>query len=205
MKKIFIRYWFLTLAMALFLFSCNSKSFDTKQELLDYLKDEENGYLQKKNVNGVDFSLMYRPTDLLVEQELTGNISKELVDSLRKKYEKYIYFNLSISKNNKALLSTIPDNRDDFAVLVNQLSFRMRDKVFLVTNSKDTIELVDYVYPRMFGLSKTTSLMFVYKRDELKVKNGYLNFIVKDLNLFTGDIKFKVPAKKINKKLTLSF
>ena len=52
------------------IFSCSSKTFDTKQELWTYLKEESNGYLQSKNINGYDFSLLYKPTDLLVEQEL---------------------------------------------------------------------------------------------------------------------------------------
>ena len=65
----------------------------------EYINKEENDYIYKKSVNGVDYSLLYRPTDLLVKQELPENYVTKDVDSLRAKYSKYLYFNLSMSKN----------------------------------------------------------------------------------------------------------
>src|SRR5690606_17306205 len=111
------------LLMCLVLIGCGNRVFDTEVEMLSYLKDEKNGYIQHKKVNGVDFTLMYRPTDLLVKQELGDSISSDRVKALRNKYSKYLYFNLSMSKNNKELLSAAPKNRAEFGQMVNQLVF----------------------------------------------------------------------------------
>lgn len=194
-----------SLVLMLFI-SCGQKSFDSEQQLLEFLKDEANGYKQKKTVNGVDFSLMYRPTDLLVKQEI-GNSSMPLdsVNMLRDKYKHYIYFNLSMSKNGQELLSTVTRDRNELGVMVNQLAFGMGEKVHCYTKVKDTLELLDFVYPRMYGVSRKTSIMFVYPRDKKTLNEEYINFTIEDLGLYTGEVKFKLPTDNINNEPQLNF
>jgi hypothetical protein len=91
----------LLLFFFLLLTSCANKTFNNEQELWTYLKNPDNGYLQQKNINGYDFSLLYKPTDLLVAQELGENTSKERITALREKYQKQLYFTLSMSRNGK--------------------------------------------------------------------------------------------------------
>ncbi len=186
--------------------SCNANSFDNETQMFAYLRNESNGYTQHKTINGVDFTLMYRPTDVLVKQEL-GNIvadAKE-INELRSKYGKYMYFNISMSKNSQELLSVAPKNRNEFGAMVNQLAFGMQDKVHLFTETKDTLEMADFIYPRMYGMSKATTIMFVYPRDEKKLTEGYLNVTIEDLGLFTGEVKFKIPIDKLIKEPQLIF
>lgn len=187
------------------LLSCNQNTFNDEAELLDYLKDEANGYVQHKNVNGVNFTLMYRPTDLLVKQELGDSISKSKVEALRNRYSKYMYFNLSMSQNNQELLSIVPKNRNEFGTMVNQLAFGMREKVHVFTQSKDTLEMTDFIYPRMYGMSRSTTIMFVYLMEEDKLQEGYLNITVEDLGLYTGEVKFKIETEKIKNEPSISF
>lgn len=199
---------FFLIVSAFFLLSgCSNKTFDNEEELFEFIKEESNGFIQHKNVNGIDFTLLYKPTDLLVKQELG---SAEIADSkrieeLRSKYNKYMYFNLSMSMNNKELLSVAPNNRNEFGAMVNQLAFGMREKVFVYTQKKDTLEMADYIYPRMYGMSKSTSMLFVYPRKEKHLKETYLNFTIDDLGTYTGEVKFKIPTNKINKEPSLSF
>ena len=87
---------------------------------------------------------------MLVKQELGDNLSQSEVEvsrikELRNNYNKYLYFNLSMSQNNQELLSTAPKNRNEFGAMVNQLAFGMGDKVHLFTQSKDTLELADFI------------------------------------------------------------
>ena len=193
------------------LVSCTQKSFETKEALWTYLKEANNGYLQQKNINGYQFSLLYKPTDLLVVQELGANTSKESVTALRKKYQQYMYFTLSMSRNGKELLSTTPKNRQEFGAMVNQLAFGMRDKVHLFTQQKDTLEMLDYNYPRMYGMSQATTILFVFPRDEKYLKactepcrsDAFLNFTIEDLGTYSGEVKFKIAIEKINKEPTL--
>lgn len=189
----------------LILFSCNHKTFGNETALLEYIKDESNGYTQHKTINDVDYTLMYRPTDMLVNQEMGDSINTEKIKALRAKYNKFMYFNLSMSQNNKELLSTVPKNRNEFGAMVNQLVFVMNEKVHVYTPSKDTLEMADFIYPRMYGMSRATTIMFVYPRDEKYLMEEYLNFTIQDLGLYTGEVKFKIPTDKLNNEPTISF
>ena len=192
---------FLILILGVYLLvSCAQKSFETQEALWTYLKDEDNGYLQQKNINGYDFSLLYKPTDLLVAQELGANRSQEKIAALREKYKKQLYFTLSMSRNGKELLSTTPKNRQEFGAMVNQLAFGMRDKVHLFTQKKDTIEMLDYNYPRMYGMSQATTILFVFPRMDKYLREEALNFTIQDLGNYTGEVKFKIQIDKIKKE-----
>ncbi|CAM1365457.1 conserved exported hypothetical protein [Tenacibaculum sediminilitoris] len=185
--------------------SCTSKTFETKEEMWKYLQDKDHNYLQEKNVNGYDFSLLYKPTDLLVDQELGDEITSEKVVKLREKYSRYIYFTLSMSRDNKELLSTTPRNRQEFGAMVNELAFGMDKKVHVFTPKKDTLDLLDYVYPRMYGMSRATTMLFVYPREEKYLQEEYLNLTIGDLGTYTGEVKFKVPTKIIKNEPTIEF
>lgn len=142
----------------------------------------------------------------MVDQEIGGEkVSKTEIDSLRKKYNKYLYFNLSMSRNIKELLSTTPQNRNEFGAMVSQLAFEMGNKVHLFTENRDTIEIADFVYPRMYGMSKATTIMFVYPREEEKLKEEYLNFTVEDIGLYAGEVRFKIDIEKIKNEPILNF
>jgi hypothetical protein len=183
---------------------CHRQRFSSEEELWDYLRDEKNGYIQSKKINGVDFTLLYKPTDVLVKQEIADKASKEEIEKLREKYSNYLYFNLSMSVNQKELLSAVPANRNEFGAMVNQLAFGMNEKVHLYTQSKDTIELTDYIYPRMYGMSRATTIMFVYPREEA-LQEKTLNFTIEDLGMYTGEVKFKLDTEKLQQEPKLKF
>ena len=196
---------FLLFGMVVLMVSCSSKTFDSREELMAYVTDSDNGYVQHKNINGVDFSITYRPTDVLVHQELMDTTSKEELDSLRNKYGKYMYFNLSISKNNKEVLNSINSSRADFGAMVNQLAFGMGDKVHLIGKHRDTVELLDYIYPREYGMGGATTMMFVYPREEKVLNDDFFQFTIEDIGLKTGEVGFKIPSKPINNEPKLNF
>lgn len=184
--------------------ACNQKTFDSKEALLKYLQDEENDYVQKKTVNGVDFSLMFKPTDLIVSQVLQSK-SINNVDSLRSVYNKYIYFNLSMSINNQEILNVAPENRNEYGLMVTQFAFEMEKKIHLYTSNNDTIQLADYIYPRAYGISGRTSMMFVFLKNRALKEVDYLNFTVEDFGIQTGEVKFKIPYKTIEANLQIKF
>jgi hypothetical protein len=190
--------------LLLFISSC-TKTFDTQEEMNDYIQDEDNGYNYKKTVADVDYVLQYRPTDLLVKQELGEDTNPAQIEKLRKQYNKYIYFNLSMSKNNQELLNGVARDKVKFGQMVNDLAFGMEDKLHVYTPTKDTLALADFIYPRMYGMSNSTSIMIVYPRDTKYLKEDYLNFVIEDLGLDTGDIKFKLKTKALINEPQLVF
>lgn len=177
--------------------SCGSKTFDSTNELIEYISDGDNEYKYSKSVNGVDYVLQYRPTDLLVNQELGDEKDKNKIKELRGKYSKFLYFNLSMSMNNKELLSNVVRDKEQFGQMVDDLAFNMDEKVHFFTPQKDTLSMTDFVYPRMYGMTNSTTIMLVYPRDENFLKEEYLNFTVEDLGLYTGEVKFKIQTKPL--------
>jgi hypothetical protein len=194
----------LLLLFFIVLSSC-AKSFDTAEELTAYIADEDHGYQYKKTVNDVDYILQYRPTDLLVKQELPEKYTSKQVEALRARYSKYLYFNLSMSKNNQELLNGMARDKQKFGQMVNQLAFGMDEKVHLYTPEKDTLEMADFIYPRMYGMTNATVIMLVYPRDEKFMKKDYLNFTIEDLGLDTGELRFKIKPQALQDEPQLQF
>ncbi|WP_340076404.1 hypothetical protein [Leptobacterium sp. I13] len=191
--------------IVLALSGCTSKTFDTEEALWVHLKEEKNGYIHQKLVNGITYNIIYRPTDLLVKQELPKNATQHTIDSLRNKYGQYLYFNLSMAANNRELLSNVAGNKNQFGAMVNQLAFGMGDKVHLYTSKKDTIPLLDYIYPRMYGMSNSTTMMLVYPRDEKITNEKYINISIEDIGLFTGEVTFKILVAPLKNEPKLKF
>jgi hypothetical protein len=65
--------------------------------------------------------------------------------------------------------------------------------------------MADYIYPRMYGVSNETTLMFVFPRDKISTKNSHLNFTVNEFGLNTGEIRFKMETSKIINEPKLEF
>lgn len=195
----------LLLFVVIGVFSCRSKTFDSADEMNKFVSEENNGYCYKKEVKGVIYTLQYRPTDLLVLQELGADALPVKVEQLRKKYENYLYFNLSMSLNNRELLSDLSQDRGQFGQMVSDLAFNMDQKIHLYTVEKDTIPIADFVYPRMYGISQATTIMVVYPRKKQYLNQKYLNFAVEDLGLDTGEVRFKVLTQPLTNEPLLNF
>lgn len=191
--------------LSLLFISCGDKTFDTTEEIATFLIDEDNEYKYSKAVNGVEYELTYRPTDLLVKQELGESIDQNRIDELRLKYNRYMYFNLSMKMNNQELLSNVVKDKDKFGQMVNDLAFGMEEKINLYTPEKDTLTMTDFIYPRMYGMSNSTSIMIVYPRDKKYLNKGYLNFTIEDLGFYTGEVKFKIKTNAIQNEPQLRF
>lgn len=184
---------------------CGQNTFETESELWSYIKDVNNGYSFEKQVGNVSYRLTYRPTDILVKQELGNDDRAKSVDSLRNKYGNYLYFNLSMSVNGKELLSSRVGDRNDFGSMVNLMAFGMTDKVHLVSGRRDTIAMIDYVFPRMYGISNSADILLVYPRDERLFESDHLQFTVEDLGFNTGEVGFKIPTKNLKEEPKLNY
>lgn len=116
-----------------------------------------------------------------------------------------MYFNISLAKNSKEVLNSVSNSRADFGAMVNQLAFGMGEKVHLFSQAKDTVELLDYIYPREYGMGGATNMMFVYPRDEKLIENEFIHLTIEDIGLKTGEVGFKVPTAAIKNEPKLKF
>lgn len=152
--------------------------------------------MQEKDVNGIHIKLTYRPTEMLVYQELNGrdSVSKQDIKEARERYGKQHYFVLSISQGGKEILSNAAD-RQRFSMLVNQFAFGMGQCVTLTTAERDTLPLLDFNYPRYFGMAPSTDILFAFEKE--KKGTEYLDFSLNEFGLKTGNTRFRILIKKI--------
>ncbi|HEX2395377.1 MAG TPA: hypothetical protein VHI78_08525 [Bacteroidales bacterium] len=155
--------------------------------------------IQEKVINGTYIKLTYKPSDLIAVQELKviDTLSKEKIQEIQKRYKQQYYFLLSISLQGKEILHSAAD-REWFSSMVNTLSFGMNEYVSLVNEQQDTLKLLTYNYPRMYGMSASTDILFVFERRNLN-SNDILTFKIEDFGLYTGDLKFRIRVKDVNK------
>lgn len=192
----------LTLLTAI-IWSCGRKL--DKEAYTAFIQEPKNGLIKEKTINGIDMKVWYKPTDLLVQQHIgseRGN--NNLIDSLREHYGQYLYFVLSMSKSNQEVLNHLAGNKSNFGAMVNQLAFGMGEKVTLIQNQEDTLQLADFHYARMYGVSSSTDILFAFKNKGMKSK-GELVFHLRDFGLLTGNTKYRFHIKDINNIPELRF
>jgi hypothetical protein len=184
------------LFFTLVLVACSRKL--NYEELTDYIKDPEHGLLQEKVVNGVRMKVIYRPSDMFVYQELHGrdNISKADIKEARGRYSQQHYFVLSLSYGEREILSDASD-RNQFSMLVNQFAFGMDRNVLLTTADKDTLQLLDFHFPRMYAVTPSTDILFAFEKNGSGTK--YIELKVSEFGLNTGDSRYRFYIKNINK------
>jgi hypothetical protein len=177
----------------------------SKDELVEYIRDEENGVKHSATLGKTVVDVQYRPTDLWVAQELNGETPRpSQVDSLRKKYDHYYYFILSLSRNNKEALHQVDEGFGQYSELVQTLSFRMPEYVTLTTAAQDTIPVGDFMLNRTYGMSSATEVLFVFSREKV-TDQEWVQFNLNEFGLGIGNQRFRFKRSDLEAVPALAF
>jgi hypothetical protein len=177
----------------------------SKEELTEFIRDEENGVKQSATIGQTVVDVQYRPTDLWVAQELGDETPQPAqVDSLRKKYDRYYYFILSLSRNNKEALHQVEEGFGQYSELVQTLSFRMPEYVTLTTAAQDTIPVGDFMLNRTYGMSSATEVLFVFSREKAAGQD-WVQFNLNEFGLGVGNQRFRFKRGDLEAVPTLAF
>ena len=192
------------IASFLFFLSCSAPDYLTSEELNKFILDTNNGLVQKAEVNGYAIEVMYKPTDLWVQQEVDGQpIDETKLKVIREKYDPYYYFILNLSKNNKEALQ-VDGAFGQYSALVQTLSFRMNNYVNMTTSAQDTIPTADFILNRTYGLSNATSLLFVFNKEKGKDKD-WVQFNLNEFGLGVGNQRFRFKTKDLEEVPHIKF
>ena len=191
------------LFVSIYLMACRN-DVATYSDLQGYIADEENGLQKSVSIGEVKAEVRYRPTDLLVYQAIEGEeqLNSSAVDSVRQHYDKYVYFILNLSANDKEALHIYAGPQ--YSELLQTLSFRMHDYVTLTTSANDTIPVGDFMLNRTFGMASGTELLFVFSREKISNKD-WMQFNLKEIGLGLGYQRFRFDLKDIENIPTLAF
>jgi len=146
-----------------FLLCACSKTL-SHEELLRYIQEPSHGLTRKEEQGVLSACLTYRPSDLLVWQELgtMPEISDSLLRNASDRYGAYWYFILSLSQNGRDPLGGGPALADN----LQKLSFELDRYVYAVIDQADTIALSDYYAPRLFGISGAAPVLLAFRKKE---------------------------------------
>lgn len=192
----------LTVSCIMVLWGCQSLP-QTPEELAAYVQDPQHGLIQEKQVGPVRMQVQYRPTDLLVAQELPGSRDAEQIKALREKYRQYAYFILSYSQDNKEALYQRADY-GQFSETLQNLAFRMNRFTQFTTSHQDTISPVDFAYPRLYGHGNSTQVMLVFDREKIP-DDDWIQLTVEDVGLGTGRQHFRFDNKQLHNAPSINF
>jgi len=176
-----------------------------KEELLNYVLDENNGLSKTREYKDYKIQVYYKPTDLLILQENGDNtqIAQKEYTRLQEKYSPYDYFILSLSKEKEEALYK-SEGFGQFSELVQVLSFRMGQYTNLTTTSQDTIPVADYVFPRTYGMGGATNLMFVFSKEKSQ-DDDWVQFNLQEFGMGLGRQVFRFDRKGLDKAPKIKF
>ncbi len=191
--------------LAICVLSACTPEYLTEKELQEYVIESET-LNKSREFKDYKIQMTYRPNDLLVAQELGGEIapSKTELDRLTTKYKNYDYFIFSLSKDDKEALYAGSNGFDQFSELVQTLSFRMTNYVNATTSGADTLEVADYVFPRTYGMGMSTNLMFVFNKEK-SLDDEWVQVNVKEFGMGLGNQVFRFNRKELDNHPHINF
>jgi hypothetical protein len=179
------------------LFQGCSKSIN-HAKYMEYIYEPKNGLLLEKKINNVSYRVSYRPSALMIYQHKVAksNISKEEIKEIENNYNQYHHFLLSISANNREPLSLLPSFQD-YSTTMQAMAFSINEHIYLVTEERDTLNMVDHHFARYFGHGSSNDILLKFEKEKKNTKN--LIFYINELGFDTGNTRLYFDARKINK------
>ncbi len=172
----------------------------SKKELQEFVLNPENGLIKTIDSGGIQMTVTYRPNDLFVWQELGGNRDPRIIDSLRGKYERNLYFVLSFSSGRREVLGNSGNSLEAFSGALQTMAFRMTEYVFLSDSKRNTIELADFALDRTFGYASSTNILLVFNLPKnLLGVTPTVEVHVDEFGLGLGNQRFEFMSKDITR------
>jgi hypothetical protein len=122
----------------------------TKEALLSYIRDPENGLFKSDSIGNVKYAIYYKPSQLAIRN-----------DSLLNRF----YFILKCSYFNQDMLGDMRVPYD-YSKVIKNLSFNLKSYLYGVYDKTDTVNLRDFVYARTYGSSNSSDVSLVFDRKQ---------------------------------------
>ncbi|MBO2009605.1 hypothetical protein [Hymenobacter negativus] len=172
-----------------------------------YLANPAHGFTQTQEANGISVTCTYRPTDLLVSQELAQNANSTTsaqLDSVRRSYAGKTCFALALAKDSTAIENQFATNPTAFTQTLTYLSNGIAADVFLVTSPRDSVPALVSMYPRQYGNTPRSTVLLIFDTHQLNLEQGFhLTFRSTAFNL--GTLRFPFPAATLADLPALKF
>lgn len=202
----------------------DSRSFETKEELQKYIYGSNNGFNSEIEQGDFKISATYLPLEFmlanemeylneLLERKAPGNQiekQKEFIDKYKEGYEQNLYFKMVITPtaDKDLIYSKLGSGFDSYSQWLQKLLFGIKDKITLVTSTKEEVPLLSYQMDRNFGTTTSRSFLLTFSRkwNEKEVLSGkQLTLRVDEFGLGIGRVQLPVslpfPEVKLSKNI----
>jgi hypothetical protein len=191
------------LALALFglgLASCTGSL--TQPQYLAYLADPAHGLVQTQQVNGITVTCGYRPTDLLVRQDLAADATSApptLVDSLRRTYTGKVYCTLALARDSTELEAAVSRDENALTQTLSYLSNGIaRDVYVRGIGQPDSTAALAAAYTRQYGNTGRSTVLLVFATPQLDVSRGF-TLTYHDTQFGLGPVHFVFTAQALGR------
>ena len=199
----------LLLILAVITFSSCKKSV-TPTGFIQWVDNEENGFTQKQQKNGIEVSIQYRPAAYMALVENGVNMTKGQFDETEKKYSTSRYYAMRIKKikGEGDILQSPTEGNPDYYSKLKYFSEDIRYDIYLVKGT-DTIPCALNHLERTYKLSPYTNILFAFDTKEgadkkTEASEGVV-FVYDDHALGLGKMTFELSTATLKKQPIIKF
>lgn len=173
-----------------------------------YLADPAHGLTQTQEVGGITVTGAYRPTDLLVSQELTAEATAPtpaFVDSLRRAYAGKVYCTLALARDSAELEAAVSRDETALSETLSYLSTGIAHDVFLHgLGQPDSTAALAAAYTRQYGSTGRSTVLLVFPTPQLEVSQGF-TLTYHDTRFGLGPVRFVFTPQALGQLPALQF
>lgn len=173
-----INYIYSSFLLVLFgLYGCAGNP-DTPAEYFAWFGQEENGFIKTRSINGIEYTVHFRPVELQILRELDQTsltVSPAFLDSLKASYGKSLNFILEIGLadgDGKVLANAAHIHENPLQVL-QELSFSMQEQVELEVGENTYVPSL-FHFERGYELGKKERFLFSFPVPEKDMDKPFI-------------------------------
>jgi len=172
-----------------------------------YLADPAHGLSHTVEVNGATVTCTYRPTELLVAQELAGAaapVTAAVRDSLGRAYAGKTYCTLTLSRHGGEIENALVNDPPAYQQALTYLNTGIAADAFLATSARDSVPASASMYVRQFGTMGRSNVLLVFDTRQLAPRQGF-HLTLRGQQLGLRTMRFSFAARDLAALPTLKF
>ena len=185
--------------------ACSASAVDPAQYRA-YLADPAHGLTHTREVNGAVLTCTYRPTELLVLQEVGSSGSTPATrDSMARAYAGKTYCALTLARNGGEIENQFVTNPPAYQQALSYLSTGLAATATLASaTTPDSVSALTSMHLRDFGMTGHSTVLFVFDTRQLATDGGF-TVTFRDRYFGLGTQRFAFAARDLAAVPTLCF
>ncbi|WAC02747.1 hypothetical protein N7U66_03485 [Lacinutrix neustonica] len=177
---------------------------------MKWLSESKNGFVKVSAANGFVLSIKYLPPEYLALNELSkdDNNGDKTYNDYLELFNKSRTFLLTINHEEESVDASKYGvfNLAEYSQRIKDLSFNIKDVIFLKTSSGHKYNPVLTTMENMYEIRNKKSIYMVFSDDQGEILNSEkLDIVFQDIFLDTGISHFVFDKKKIDQLPNLNF